>query len=617
MSGIFGFSCKIPVDGSLMLDIADSWNRPYGEDAHETVVLKHGGMGCHIEHFSHAFPYGGPVLKTKNGCAVIDAVLYNRDKLLQHFSVPNSKISDEELLLTIVETEGPRALQHINGDFAGAIYHEDADEWLLFRDHMGIRPLFVYTDEKLFAFSTDIRGLTSLPHADTRLNEAQLYLNTMGYNALSLTETDFAQITCLTPASYCYVRQSDTGYIKLEQAYWTIGKDKLRLERDEDYINYMRHLVEDSVKRRLSAFPDVVGAELSGGLDSAVIDILINRMGRQCRYVSWSPDPALHPMQPNDERLIIADICAQENIRCDYIFHDAAARQDSPDAIVPAYINTTSIRSTGAHLRKNGVRTVFSGHGGDEGISHRCHPLELWHMGEYAAYFRERYNETEGKNLRILRTIKRMYSAIKNVYPEFKKPWTGLPCSIPILNEVFLKHMDGQITPQPLWAPLNPKEYILQGGSRNRLDNTALQGAECGVRYVFPYLDYRVIDFAVSIPRHLYRKNGIDRWIYREAFRDLMPDSLYTLTTKDTPGMENVKLEGMSDYQTLLQDVIRNLDWNFWKAYLNKEEIQDFHIPEHINAQIYIQLIYTLNRLRSCLLLQNLCKYKGTREERL
>ena len=45
MSGIFGFSCKIPVDGSLMLDIADSWNRPYGEDAHETVVLKHGGMG--------------------------------------------------------------------------------------------------------------------------------------------------------------------------------------------------------------------------------------------------------------------------------------------------------------------------------------------------------------------------------------------------------------------------------------------------------------------------------------------------------------------------------------------------------------------------------------------
>ena len=67
----------------------------------------------------------------------------------------------------------------------------------------------------------------------------------------------------------------------------------------------------------------------------------------------------------------------------------------------------------------------------------------------------------------------------------------------------------------PLSFSYDPVSYIHQGGSRNRLDNVALYGAYNGVRYLIPYLDYRVIDYAVSIPRYQYLRGRRNRFVFR------------------------------------------------------------------------------------------------------
>ncbi|MDC7292344.1 asparagine synthase-related protein [Butyrivibrio sp. DSM 10294] len=61
---------------------------------------------------------------------------------------------------------------------------------------------------------------------------------------------------------------------------------------------------------------------------------------------------------------------------------------------------------------------------------------------------------------------------------------------------------------------------------------TALFGPYSGARYVFPFPDKDVINYAVSIPRHLYINNCQKRYIYRQAFKDIMPTSLYESTNK-------------------------------------------------------------------------------------
>ena len=263
-----------------------------------------------MEHFSDQFPYTGPIHQEQGTYAVVDALLYNREELLFLLNLPSSAlISDEELLLQLIRQKGFDSLSAVNGDFAGAIYDPAVGCWKLFRDHLGVRPLYVYHDDRIFAFSTDIRGIASIPGVDLRPNELQLFTSFMNCNPLTMQQTDFASIRCALPGAWTTVTQDAGGFVLEERPYWKLRSRKIRLSSEEEYEHRLRQLVADAVKRRLDAVPGLIGAELSGGLDSSVIDILINRTGRKAVYYSWSHDPQDLPMDGElDERSVIRDI---------------------------------------------------------------------------------------------------------------------------------------------------------------------------------------------------------------------------------------------------------------------------------------------------------------------
>ena len=204
MSGIYGFTYRTSDDARCTdaLSGLEYWNRVYGADASGMKILGSSGIGCHIEHFSEKFPASNPVLEYDGCPAVVDALLYNRNELVDMLHLaPDCRISDEELLLELIRIRGWDSLRDVNGDFAGAVFDSEKREWTLFRDHMGVRPLFYYMDNDLMAFSTDLRGLASLPNTDLSLNELQFYTSIRGSNPLTLTGTEFLRINCVSPAS--------------------------------------------------------------------------------------------------------------------------------------------------------------------------------------------------------------------------------------------------------------------------------------------------------------------------------------------------------------------------------------------------------------------------------
>ena len=166
MSGIYGYALTASSEneGAQILGGLEYWNRIYGREGHSQKLLSNAGIGCHVEHFSEQFPYSAPVQEYRGRYAVIDALIYNRDELLPALGLEvSSTISDEELILKWIDQKGWKALARINGDFAGAICDPYSGEWTIFRDHLGMRPLYLYLDRGFFAFSTDIRGLLALP----------------------------------------------------------------------------------------------------------------------------------------------------------------------------------------------------------------------------------------------------------------------------------------------------------------------------------------------------------------------------------------------------------------------------------------------------------------------
>lgn len=595
MSSIFGyFTIKNPISNtdnekkSLLL-----WNRAYGRNAEDTMTKDNCFMGCCFEHFSDNVPESNRILHNKHKYAAIDALIYNRAKLLKTGNYQKN-LSDEELLFDHILKFGFDALKDVNGDFAGAVFDEEENSVTLFRDHMGIRPLFYYYKDNSFYFSTDIRGLISIEGLDASLSKAWIYKTLSGYPALTDTiHTEYEHIFCTEPASYSkfFFKNDTLQYTKTK--YWKLGSKKIRLSSDKAYQKKLRELISDSVKCRLDAVSGLIGAELSGGLDSGVIDILINRFKRKCVFSSWSYSPEVLELAENDERLIIEDICKQEGITCNYKYTDfsddsniarsmraaglSCPSENSPELryVLPSYTNTLSICNTAQFIQRSGAKVVFTGHGGDEGVSHRCNPYEMFHNREYFKYLRYIYSTTEGEKHRLYKTVCRTKNNLAKNSKYIKEPFKEVPIDeTTFLNDVFINDCKKIDLPIQKFA-YDPIAYINNGGSRNRLDNVALYGAYNQVRYLIPYLDYRVIDFAVSIPRYQFIRKNQKRYIFREAFKDIMPESLYRLTIKENNSRNSIK-PNPNWYDIFAENknyIIAQLDRDYWGTYIDFDKI--------------------------------------------
>lgn len=611
MSGIFGFSgCASEPERKRTLESLSFWNKQYGAEGYDARLTDGIGIGCYTEHLSSVFPASAPVISLGGDLAVVDALLYNRPELLAALGQDaESAVSDEELLLTYVYQKGFDALADVNGDFAGAIYQPEQSRWILFRDHSGIRPLFYCHDAERFAFSTDMRGLLALDSFDAAINEEQFYLRMTGGNYLSMCETEYRNIYCIRPASWTEVT-SVSGHISYHvHPYWNWGSKKIRLGSDAEYQSELRRLIIDAIQRRIDAVPTPVGCELSGGLDSSIIAILINRLCGKGLYFSWSYGEDDIPLrQGRDERKVIYDICEQENIHCQLDHRRKPSEfMDNFRNAEPPYLNTRFISHGSEYFRANGARVVFSGHGGDEGVSHRNNLVELWHHREYADFVRNIYRGTHGCSHRILRTVKRTARQIFVINRDFFKPYDALSSSRSVLSREFSSKMDATTQRQSLPFAYDPIAYIAQGGHRPRLDNCALQGAQCAMRYLFPFLDFRVLDYALSIPRAQYMHGRMDRYIYRAAFDDLMPESLRRVNYKhmlSAPDkLPDVDLQ--QQFCHLRDDISAFLDPSKWSDYLDLDAIKQISLPDSMRLGEYIAASRILNDLSVCCAIQN------------
>ncbi len=602
MSGIYGYVqneyiCKrsIPEVSRLAL-----WNKAYGNCAHYEIKEKEYFLGCHLEKLHNKATCPSEMICHEDKIWTIDAVLYNRDRITEllgkDINGDIQAVSDEELLIELIEKRGMESLAEVNGDFAGAVYNKANNSVTLFRDHMGVRPLYYYVSNEFICFSTDLRGVLSVENVDVTINEEWVYrtfFNLLNFNS---TSTEYKNIYCVRPAGFLTVKFTETpcknrypsrilhekefdyevddrqrkywkgldrAYIR-EKKYWYLGSKKIRYKTEKEYCDKMRELVEDAVKRRLDAFDGIAGSEMSGGLDSSLISILIKNMGRDGIYCSWSKDPKDLPLSENDERKTIFDICDRYSVECSFLskivpFPQLAAFNEryskvldikSDEAPLEKYafwpmLNTIALINSASYVADHGGKVVFTGHGGDEGISHRTGPYELIYNREIVNYIIYFCDVRECKNFRILRGIKRALAAYIN--SAISRRRSKLRTRNTRKYEDFCWQI---IAPQlvkrgkkikliPFTFGYDVIKYITRYGDRNRMDCVAVYGAYCGVRYMLPYLDYRVIDYAVSIERGMYLRHKKDRYILKEAFRDILPERLLGEVDKRDPSYFN------------------------------------------------------------------------------
>lgn len=64
---------------------------------------------------------------------------------------------------------------------------------------------------------------------------------------------------------------------------------------------------------------------------------------------------------------------------------------------------------------------------------------------------------------------------------------------------------------------------INSGYHQERFESWAALGRKLGINYAYPYLDKRIIEFALSLPSSLYFKNEQSRYLYKLSTENYLP----------------------------------------------------------------------------------------------
>ncbi len=610
MSAIFGIlQLNHALDIKLELNNMKKIIGHYGTDEQEIYVDGAMGFGCCLRKLTTYSQEDTPIYMDSNQERILvgDAVIYNREELIRSCQLEeDSVITTQRLLMETYLLWGEHCAKHINGDFTFAIWEKEKQNLILFRDHLGVRPIYYYYDCTIFAFSTDYRALLALPFVEDNPDKTLLYAVLSDTYHIDTQSTLYENIKRLPQAHSMEINAR--GITK--KKYWTPGvEQKIILPSEEEYAKALYTLVEDSIRIRIKGIIPTIASEFSGGLDSSVVTILANSLlknqGKTMIAYSWSPSHDLMKEVEKDERDIMEALSDREGFVTCY-----RAYYQTPEETVrcqPALTDgqrSEELRQIMHEMQLQGIGMVLSGWGGDEGISHRADLPELYLSGDVRHFFKECRYLTKGSLLRFIKLILLLpITILCRPYSFLGKQNKTIPV---IMKKKFQKREKKHCKKDILNLKVNPVKHLESGVTVSRTEITALIGADYHIQYLFPYLDYRVIDFAMSIPRHLYYKYGEPRYIYRKAFESVLPQEICTNRSKIDPSREQYWKE-TEDLQKKAEIVYGLIDKARFASYIDWNKVEDL-IKRDYFREPSRGSIYTLLKLMICYDLQKIAE---------
>ena len=486
---------------------------------------------------------------------VYNGEIFNYPELRQELEAQGHQFytqTDTEILVHLYEERGPDPFKDVNGQFAFALWDQRKQRLLLARDRLGIRPLFYYHDGKRLLFGSEVKTL----FADSRIPrvlDPQTLSDIFTCWAPLGPSTAFQGVHQLPPGHYALFSPAEM----VVRPYWqmSFAPSGKRERCDDDLIEELRQLLLDATRIRLRA--DVpVGAYLSGGLDSTCITSLVKHcFDNQLRTFSVSFTDSHFDEAPFQAQAVQALQTAHHSIRCTEQDIGEAFPHVIWHAEVPLLRTAPAPLYQLAHLvREHGFKVVLTGEGADEifagyDIFKEDRVRRFWARQPDSAMrprlFHKLYPDIfaaqDGRNRAFLESFfrKSLLHVDTPTYSHLIR-WENTSQ----LQTFFSPEMQELIHQQAgfqerfcatlpsdfmTWDPLSRAQYTeISIFLSNYLlssqgDRVAMAHA---VEGRFPFLDYRVVEFACRLPPHCRLRGLQEKFILRKVATDLMPPAL-------------------------------------------------------------------------------------------
>lgn len=417
---------------------------------------------------------------------------------------------DTEVLLRAFEEWGPNFVERLNGMFAIAIYERDARRLWLYRDRLGVKPLYYYgtPDEDKLWFASEIKALIAAG-VPTQPNYDAL-AQFLAMNWIPQPATAFEGIFHLPPA---HMAEITPQRVEIRR-YWELGDilPEPNMTAAEAKAGLLS-LLDDATRIRMRSDAKY-GAFLSGGLDSSSVVGLMS---------TYQRDPVRTFSIGFDDAKFDETRFAQQASRRFGTIHETQVMKPDATGLWPRFIwqvdqphGDVSFMPMYqvSSLAARDVKMVLTGDGGDELFAG---------YDRYAAFFKG--GRTDQLQPRWENDFVRQSGLLQNNEPE--KLLTG------VLYQAFhdedpYRAISSQINSAEHQDPINRVLYaetttLLPGNNLVKPDRMAMANS---LEVRSPFLDYRMAEFAFRVPGRLKLAGGETKAIYKEAVRPLLGTAL-------------------------------------------------------------------------------------------
>jgi len=207
-------------------------------------------------------------------CLVFNGEIYNAGELRGNLEKRGHTFatdhSDTEVLVHGFEEWGEELFERLNGMFAVAIWDRVRRRLTIARDRTGEKPLYIAALTDGYAVASELKALLTVPGVDRRIDVDALE-QYLAFDYVVGPRTMLRGVRKLAAANLAVLMP---GSCK-ERVYWRPSFDEVALDESEA-CERLDALLDDSVSRRMVA--DVpLGLFLSGGLDSTTVGYYMRR----------------------------------------------------------------------------------------------------------------------------------------------------------------------------------------------------------------------------------------------------------------------------------------------------------------------------------------------------
>ena len=532
-----------PVDGDALQRMNDAMRHRGPDDAGYHLAE---GVGLAMRRLSIIDLVSGsqPIYNEDRSLAIVfNGEIYNHAELRTQLIARGHNYrtrTDTETILHAYEEYGEECPRKLNGMFAFAIWDSRKELLFVARDRIGIKPLYYYQDGEQLIFASELKSI--LQQRDVPRNIDRKSLDTfLTFEYIPRSYSIFQDIHKLLPAHYLIYER---GKITI-RPYWHLSFQASE-ESEEQLAEQFVALLTDAVKIRLMS--DVpLGAFLSGGLDSSSVVALMSRSSDNgVKTFSIGFADKTYNELPYARRVaqVFATEHHEEFINPDIVDLTAKLIHHLDEPLGDFSIFPTFLVS---EMARRHVKVVLSGDGGDElfagydtyiadRLARKFSCLPRFLRANCLAAIADQLRPSEKKK-GLRNRIKRFAEGARLPADLQHVRWMIFLQNAEkqrLYSSDFLRDL-GDFDAHDLMLeqfascnsndPLDQQQYVdihtyLVDDILVKVDRMSMATS---LEARVPFLDYRFVEFAATVPSHLRLRGKTSKYLLKRAMTDILP----------------------------------------------------------------------------------------------